>query len=481
MAIKKLPKEVSSIIKALQKAGYEAYAVGGCVRDLIIDRKPKDWDITTNALPEDIQRVFQESVYENDFGTVMVKTGSEDKILAIIEVTTYRQDVGYSDKRHPDKVNFTSKLEDDLARRDFTINAIALDGDRIIDPFNGQKDIENKLISTVGDPKERFGEDALRILRAIRFAVLLEFKITSKILLVISFFTSNLLVISAERIRDELFKIIMSDNPAEGIELMRKTGVLPYVLPELAKGVDVAQNKHHIYSIYEHSIKSLQITADKKYSLPVRLAALFHDIAKTQTKRGDGPDATFYNHDIVGAKVATKFLERMNVSRELINQVSHLIRNHMFYYNVDEVSEAGVRRLLKRAGGVDKFKDLLSLRIADRLGSGVPKAMPYKLRHLQYLIEKVSSDPISVGMLKVRGDDIMKILDIEPGPKIGLILNALLAEVLEDPKLNIKDYLTKRVGELAKKTNEELRSAVSVIEEKKEEVDLGVKKKHYIK
>ncbi|MBU4030879.1 HD domain-containing protein, partial [Patescibacteria group bacterium] len=255
---------------------------------------------------------------------------------------------------------------------------------------------------------------------------------------------------------------------------------LKYIIPELEKGIGVAQNRHHIYSIYRHCVLALKFGAKRKYGLEVRLAALLHDIAKPQTKRGQGEYSTFYNHDIVGARFAANILQRLRFPKKTIEKVAHLVRNHMFVYGVDEVSETGVRRLLRRVGR-ENMGDLLKLRITDRLGSGCPKAVPYKLRHLEYLIEKVSKDPISVKMLKINGDDLMKILETKPGPKLGLILNALLSEALENPKINTKKKLSEIAKELNKLSDKELKTRDKKIKEKKEEVDSEMKGKYWVK
>ncbi len=483
-----IPQEIKSIIGKLEKGGFEAYVVGGPVRDFLLGKVPKDWDITTNAKPEEIQKIFPESFYNNKFGTVtVVNKETEDERLRNIEITTYRIDVGYSDKRHPDEVKFAPNLKDDLARRDFTINAMAIrimnnelriTNYEIIDLFGGQEDLKNKIIRAVGDPNERFGEDALRMLRAVRFACQLDFEIEKNTFKAIQKNKDLMKFVSGERIRDEFEKIILSDRASEGIELLRESGLLKYIIPELEKGIGVSQNRHHIYTIYEHSVLSLKYCPSKK--LEVRLAALFHDIAKPQTKAGIGQDSTFYNHDYLGAKFAKKILARLKFPNKTIEKVSLLVKNHMFFYNVDEVSEAGVRRLIKRTGK-ENLKDLMDLRIADRLGSGVPKAKPYKLRHLEYLIEKVSKDPISAKMLKINGQDIMKILNVSPGPKIGAILKVLLSEVIEDPEKNTKEYLEKRTRELNKLSAEEIQKSEKVIKEKKEEEDLKDKKKFWVK
>ncbi len=472
----KIPKEVIFAIKKLKENGFEAYAVGGCVRDILIGKEPKDWDITTDAKPDQIQKIFPKNFYTNTFGTVTVFIDDFK-----IEITTYRTEENYSDKRHPDKVIYTKSLQEDLKRRDFTINAMALseNGD-IIDLFDGKKDLKNKIIRAVGNPKERFEEDALRIIRAVRFASQLNFSIEKKTEEEIKNLSENLKFISKERIRDELIKIIMSDNPKYGFDLMLKLKILKVVLPETEKGYKVSQNKHHIYDVYEHNTRALQYTADKKYSLEVRLAALFHDVAKPQTKRGEGYNATFYNHDIVGAKMTKNILKRLKFPSKIVEKVALLVRYHLFYYNVGEVTESSVRRLISKIG-LENIEDLLKVRYADRIGSGTPKAEPYKLRHFRYIVNKVSKDPISVKMLKINGNDLMEILKIKPGPKIGLILNALLSEVLEDPKKNNKDFLQKEAIKLNKASISELSEMVKKAEEKIKEIERTEKRKFKVK
>jgi len=492
--LSKIPNPVREILEKLQENNFEAYVVGGCVRDLLMDREPKDWDVTTNAKPEEIMEVFPDSFYENKFFTVGIKTGDEN--IPIVEATTFRIEQKYSDKRHPDEVKFAETLAEDLGRRDFTINALAIGAKsqpclpagrkskvksdfEIIDLFQGQKDLKNKTIRAVGNPDERFDEDALRMMRAIRFASELNFSIENKTLEAIKGNAKSLGYVAEERIKDELRKIILSDNPSEGIELLHKTGLLNYIIPELEKGYGVKQNRHHIYTIYKHNLLSLKFCPSAK--LEVRLAALLHDIAKPQTKRGEGENATFYNHDHVGKKVAEKILKRLRFSNDVVDKTILLIDNHMFYYNPDEVGESSVRRLIKKVG-LDNIKDLIDLRISDRLGSGVPKAKPYKLRHLEYIIDKVSSDAVSVKMLKINGNDLMKVLKIKPGPKIGAILDVLLSEVIEDAEKNNKKYLSQRALELDKVDLEKLRKmAKEKIEEKKEEDDEEIKKKHWVK
>ncbi|EKE18546.1 MAG: hypothetical protein ACD_9C00300G0001, partial [uncultured bacterium] len=494
--IKKIPSQVIEVLKKIEEAGFEAYVVGGCVRDLLLDKLPKDWDITTNAKPDEVVGIFPDSFYENDFGTVGVKVEKfiknvngllkEEREHDVIEVTTYRIESIYSDRRRPDEVKFATTLEEDLSRRDFTMNAIALRVKKqkksdfeIVDLYGGQDDIKNKIIKTVGDANERFGEDALRMIRAIRFHAELNFEIEKDTFEAIKKNAALVDHVALERIKDELTRVVLSENPAEGIDMMHRTGLLVHVIPELESGVGVAQNRHHIHTIYKHAILALKYCPSKK--LNVRLAALFHDIAKPQTKRGEGLYATFYNHDHVGAKIVRKILTRLRFSNEVIDNVSMLVDNHMFYYNPDEVGEASVRRLIKKVG-LDNMKDLMDLRISDRLGSGTPKAKPYKLRHLEYVIEKVSKDAVSVKMLKINGNDLMKDLALVPGPKIGAILEVLLAEVIEDAQKNNREYLLIRAKELSEEDLQKLREmAKEKIEEKKEEDDKEIKEKHWVK
>lgn len=475
-----IPKEIQNIIKALDQEGFEAYAVGGCVRDFLLGKKPQDWDITTNAKPEEIQKIFPKNFYNNKFGTVTVQTASDDETLKNIEITTYRIEAAYTDKRHPDKIKFTSSLEEDLSRRDFTINAMAMATDGvIIDPFNGQKDLKNKIIRAAGDANKRFNEDALRMLRAIRFSVQLGFKIEENTFNANKKNSSLLEKISKERIRDEFEKMIMSERPDEAILMMKDSTLMDFVIPELKFGIGVKQNKHHVYDVFEHCVLSLKYCKSNK--LEVRLAALLHDIAKPAVKQGEGYYSTFYNHDHLGAKFAKKFLQRLRFSNEVIDQVYTLIYNHMFYYDMGVVTEAAVRRMINRVGK-ENLKDLIDLRVADRLGSGAPKAKPYRLRHLEYMFDKVQYDPVSVKMLKINGDDLMRELKLQPSPTIGAILDALLAEVIENPKLNDKKYLLARAHDLARLDLTKIRGlAKERIETKKEEEDEEIKKRHWVK
>jgi len=483
-------------MQKIKEAHFDAYIVGGCVRDLLLEKTPKDWDITTNAPPEEIQKIFPESFYENKFGTVSVMTGSVEESLKVVEITPFRLEGKYSDKRHPDEIKFGKTLEEDLARRDFTINAIAMDviagvAPKIIDPFGGQKDLKNKTIRTVGNPEERFNEDALRLVRAVRFAAELGFEIEEKTQGAIRKLAVTLEFISKERIRDEFIKILIAGEAAWGVEFLEKLGLLKYVLPELIEGVGVVgvtkKKKSHIkydeLSVFEHHLKTLDYSAQQNFNLEVRLASLLHDLGKPRTKQGEGLEASFKAHEQVGSRMAIQALERLHFPKKVIEKTVSLVRWHFFFYNVDEVTEAGVRRLIRRVGP-ENIQDLLSLREADRSGSGLPKISPYRLKHLRYMIERVSRDAIHPKMLKIRGNDVMEILKIPSGPRVGWILNALLEEVLDEPKKNQEKYLVSRLKELGKLPDEELKKlsqeAINKKEELEEEIDESMKRKYNV-
>ncbi len=624
-----IPENIIKVIKKLEDNNFEAFVVGGCVRDLLLRTiygepvEPKDWDVATSAKPKEIQKIFPDSVYENDFGTVGVKLKAQNspacnashkdagrklktttqnskaekklkttnyKLQTIIEVTTYRIESKYTDKRHPDEIKFAETLEEDLSRRDFTVNAMALkikncesriknqedkphlnspltkgrksrkERDRqegwnfeIVDLFNGQKDLENKTIRAVGEANERFNEDALRMMRAVRFSCTLNggnkiqdtrykiqtnskfqsrseylglgtnseqitknklqtknkgidsdspariasqneaggeagmtnrrWEIETKTLEAIKKNAENLKYISKERIRDELNKIILSNQPARGIDLLVETKLMKYIMPEIGHTIGVRQNRHHYYgpynTVYKHMLASLEKCPSEK--LEVRLAAFLHDLGKPKSKRGQGELATFHGHEYISARLVEKIMKRLKYPRKIIDKTVLLVKNHMFYYNVDEVGESGVRKVVRKVG-LENINDLIDVRIADRLGSGVPKAVPYKLRHFKYMVEKVSKDPISVKQLKINGNDLIKKLEIKPGPKIGAILDVLLARVIDEPKLNTKKELLKLSKELEKENLPALRQmAKEKIKEEREKEDEGIKGKYWVK
>ncbi|MBP6860504.1 MAG: HD domain-containing protein [Candidatus Pacebacteria bacterium] len=455
-----IPNVVEKVAGDLRNAGFEAYLVGGCVRDLLLNRKPKDWDVTTNAKPGDIQRVFPDSFYENEFGTVGVKTGSEDETTAVVEVTPYRTETGYSDKRRPDEVIFGESLEDDLARRDFTVNAIALDDSKghIVDPYKGQVDLKAKVLRAVGVPSIRFEEDGLRLMRAIRLVAELGFVLDGETAAAISEKASNLGAISRERVRDELTRILMSDQPMMAFTLALQLGLLPHIVPDLPQSVGVAQNQAHSYDVFEHLMRSMQHAADKGWGFDIRLSALFHDIAKPDTRRWseEKQDWTFHGHEVVGSRVTRKALEDLRFSRETISKVVKLVRWHMFFSDPDQISLSAVRRMIVNVGE-ENIWDLLNLRICDRIGTGRPKEQPFRFRKYKAMVEQALRDPISVAMLKTDGRRLMSRFHVEPGPRIGWTLNALLEEVLIDPEKNTEEYMDSRAGELLALKDSELK------------------------
>lgn len=467
----RIPREVATVGEALRAAGFESYLVGGCVRDLIIGITPKDWDITTNALPEQIQAVFPDSFYENDYGTVGVKTGSEDESTAIVEITPYRTESGYSDKRRPDKVEFGTSLLEDLARRDFTINAIALDDSQghIVDPYKGQKDIKDKIVRAVGVPRERFDEDALRMLRAVRLVAELGFGIDGDTASAISENSKHLSHVSRERVKDELIRILNSSRPMDALVLAQKLGILEFISADLVRGIGVEQNQAHSYDVFEHLMRTMQHAADKNWDCDIRLAGLFHDVSKPETRRwsDEKKEWTFHGHEVVGSRVTKKALENLHFQRETIDRVVKLVRWHMFFSDPEQITLSAVRRMIKNVGE-ENIWDLLNLRICDRIGTGRPKEQPFRFRKYKAMVEQALRDPISVGMLKTDGSRIMEMFHVNPGPKIGWTLNALLEEVLDDSTKNTEEYLDKRTEELLNMSDDGLRKLGESGKQKKE-------------
>jgi putative nucleotidyltransferase with HDIG domain len=484
----KIPKEVAFTALILENAGFEAFLVGGCVRDLLLNRKPKDWDITTNATPEEIISLFPHTFYENRFGTVgIVNDDTDDETLKNIEITPYRIEGDYSDNRRPDSVIFSKNIEDDLKRRDFTINAIAYSFSKgLVDLYQGQKDLTEGIIRAVGVPDKRFAEDALRILRAVRFHSELGFVIeeeTEKAILENGHLLQN---ISKERIRDEFIKIVMSDRPMDGFLMMKKLNILSFVVPELLDTVDIEQNKAHSFNVWEHLLRTLQHSADKKWSIEIRLAALFHDISKPDTRRWGSEQGTwtFYGHEVLGAKKTKKILENLKFPSKIIDKVVILVRWHMFFSDTEQISLSAVRRMLVNVGK-ENIWDLMNVRVCDRIGTGRPKEDPYRLRKYHSMIEEALRDPVSVAMLKIDGKKLIELLHISPGPKIGYILHSLLEEVLEDPTKNTEEYLKNRAKELILLSDIELKKLGEKGKETKEEKDEAlikeIRSKHWVK
>lgn len=446
-----IPPEVENVSKVLSSTKFENFLVGGCVRDLLLGREPKDWDITTNATPTEIEALFEHTFYENDYGTVGVVNDEPSKeSVRVVEVTPYRTESAYSDFRRPDEVTWAKTLDEDLKRRDFTVNALAYDVEKkeVIDLFEGENDLRKKLIRTVGAPDERFGEDALRILRALRFASELGFAIESDTLSSIERNKHLLAHISKERIKDELAKIVMSPAPSIALGLATQLGILEYISPELTKGIGVEQNKAHAFTVWEHLLRTLDHAAKKEFPLHVRLAALLHDIAKPHTRKWINGQWTFYGHEVVGAKIARAILTDLKFPREVVEKVTKLVRWHMFFSETETITLSAVRRIVRNVGP-DLIWELMDVRACDRVGTGRPKETTYRLRKYHSMIEEVMRDPISVKQLNVNGADIMRLTGKPAGPHIGYILEILLSEVLEDPTKNARPDLEARIAELA--------------------------------
>lgn len=487
-----IPKEVSHVTSSLKAAGFESFLVGGCVRDLFLGKIPKDWDVTTNATPDQIISTFKKTFYENTYGTVGVvneeieDSDAEKQSLKIIEVTPYRIESAYSDSRRPDSVSFSKNIEDDLKRRDFTFNAIAYDPEnkKTLDLYGGLADLEKGIIRAVGNPKERFQEDGLRVMRAIRLHAELGFKIEEKTRDGIKEAASLLSKIAKERVRDELTRIIMSDHPMQALEMCHELGVLKYVMPDLERGIGVKQTQAHLFDVWTHLLKTLEHSAKKGWPLHIRLAALLHDISKPETRRkSPAGDWTFYGHDVVGERVAEKILKDLKFPNDLVEKVTKLVRWHMFFSDTEKITLSAVRRLVVNVGK-DNVWDLMNVRICDRIGTGRPKENPYRLRKYHAMIEEALRDPISVGMLKIDGKKIMEVTEEKAGPRVGYILHALLEEVLDDPTLNTSEVLEEKAKKMAKLSDSELKMAGDRGKEKKaiedEKLVKEIRNKHWV-
>lgn len=517
--------EPLAVMYLLQQAGYEAYIVGGAVRDLLrssqldIPLRDEDFDFTTNATPEHIQAVFVDSFYENKFGTVSVTsehlreliqlpallvktteiTSEKQRVIDIAraskihqslqgsssdpatqndttinpeqttlssphpyEITTFRSDGVYTDHRRPEEVTWGSTLEEDLARRDFTINAMAIKIDpeflsslfaqptneiapevvleeaqySVIDPHNGLKDIAEHTIQTVGDPHKRLEEDALRMLRAVRFAVQLNMQIAEATYQAITSHSALIQHISSERIREELNKMLISDYPKAAIELLDEAGLLQYILPELLLGKNVQQGGHHTTDVWTHALDALDSTPAK--DPVVRLATLLHDIAKPNTHQVIDGKPTFYNHEIIGSRIAKKIAQRLKYSHKDTDRIFALVRYHMFHYQPDQ-TDAAIRRFMRKVG-MENIDDILDLREGDRLGSGARKTS-WRLEEMKERMIEQLNQPLDVTDLAINGHDLITELNLKPGPIIGTLLHSLFEEVLENPELNTKEQL----------------------------------------
>lgn len=438
-----LTKEVNNILGKFKKAGFQIYIVGGAVRDLLMGKPVHDWDFTTNAKPEEILKLYSDGFYDNKFGTVGIPVGKD-----IFEITTMRKEGLYKDSRHPVEVSWTNKIDDDLARRDFTINAIALSDKEIVDPYKGQEDLKNKIVKTVGEPFMRFQEDALRLIRAIRIATQLNFEIEKETKNAISKNVDLIKNIASERIRDELFKILSSDNAYKGMILLREVGILQIILPELDKCFGIVQEgpKHdRVYDIGEHCLLALKFTPSNDPL--VRLAAFLHDVGKAPTvRKGNDGNVTFFGHEVAGGKIVLEISKRFNLSKKQTEKLYLLVRWHMFSVSEDQTDSA-IRRFIKNVG-VENIEDMMAIRVGDRLGGGTQTETSWRIEKFKERIKEVLKKPFSISDLKLNGNDVMKELNLKPGKKVGEILQKLFEEVLEDSSKNNKGYLLNRIKNL---------------------------------
>lgn len=420
------------LLDTLWSAGHAGYVVGGSLRDAVLGRDPDDWDLATDARPERLLQLFPGAVYENRFGTVAVRRRDET-----FEVTTFRSDHDYADFRRPHRIEFGDSVELDLARRDFTVNAVAWGRDprggaaepAHVDPFEGLRDVERRLLRAVGEPVRRFEEDALRMIRAVRLAATLGFEIEPATRDAIAARAELVAHLSGERIAAELLKLLAAERPSVGLRLLAETGLLPHVLPELAAERGLAQNKIPGDDLWDHTVRAVDAAPVNRPV--VRLAALLHDVGKPLT----AADGHFYGHDAVGADLARAVLERLHLPREVVTVVTHLVRQHMWSYD-DQWSDAAVRRFIRKVGP-SALDELFELRRADNIGSGQPEGAG-GLDALRRRVDAELAAEVALDRsdLAVDGDDLIRDVGLEPGPRIGRLLDELLERVIEDPALN---------------------------------------------
>jgi tRNA nucleotidyltransferase/poly(A) polymerase len=437
---KPLPQYIEHFMQTFRENGYLIYAVGGPVRDQILHRPVYNWDFTTNATPEQMLKLFPDAFCNNDFGTVSIIIQDKDEKI-LTEVTPFRNESSYSDNRHPDKIEWAQTLEEDVKRRDFTINALATDGKEIVDYVNGLEDMEKKIVRAVGDANKRFEEDALRLMRAIRFATQLEFMIEEETKAAIEKNSGRITNISWERIRDEFLKILASDHPAEGVLFLKQTGLLKHILPEVEACFGIEQKspgRHHVFDVGTHLIEALRGCPSGD---PItRFATLLHDIGKagTYAKDPETGTITFYNHEMVGAQQTEAIADRFRLSKKDKAKLVTLVRYHMFPVSENQTDSA-LRRFI-RTIGVDNLNEMLALRTGDRIGGGATPTSWRTELFKKRLIE-VQKKPFTVADLKISGHDVMKELNVKPGPEVGKILNDLFEKVVEKNLPNDRDVL----------------------------------------
>lgn len=438
MEKRQLSEKVRGVMQKIIDNGGEIYVVGGAVRDWVLKREVKDWDFATNLTPEEMKKIFPKNYfYENNFGTfsVVLKDGE------IFEITTYRSEKEYSDKRHPDKVEWGKTLAEDVERRDFTINALAMDiKGQITDMNGGIEDLNNRLIRTVGNPDDRFSEDALRMMRAIRIAAQIGFLIEEKTFESIQKNAKLIHEIASERVRDEIFKILLCKKPGDGLRLLKNSGLLAEIMPELLPGIGMGQKGHHIYDVWDHELEALNNCQSKD---PVtRLATLLHDVGKPVVMKEVNGEKTFHNHEVVGSRIAVKIGKRLRLSNKELEQLFILVRWHMFTVE-DTQTDKAVRRFIRNVTP-EYLEEMISLRRSDRLGSGA-KESSWRWELFKKRLVEVQKQPFTVKDLKVDGNDVMEILKIKPSRKVGEVLNKLFAEVEEKPELNVREVLLEKI------------------------------------
>jgi tRNA nucleotidyltransferase (CCA-adding enzyme) len=421
------------LLATLWRGGQAAYVVGGSLRDVLLGRDPADWDLTTDARPERLQALFPHSLYENRFGTVVVWSAGKQ-----YEITAFRRDVSYSDFRHPDAVEFGESIEEDLARRDFTVNAMAWgagpgDEPTFVDPYGGRDDLDRRLLRAVGDPDRRFGEDALRMARAVRLAATLEFQVEAGTFAAIGRNADLVRHVSGERICAELLKLLAAGRPSTGLRLMADSGLLAIIASDLDRQRGLAQNKIAGEDLWDHTLRTVDAAPPRQV---VRLAALLHDVGKPDTI-DDGP---FHNHETVGAEMARHFLSGLHAPRTLQERVAHLIRHHMFSYG-HTWSDAAVRRFIKKVGP-GCIQDLLALRAADNEGSGLPADAGH-IHELAARIEAELAANVALGrdQLAIDGNDLIVEFGMPQGRLLGRLLDDLTERVVAEPALNDRAIL----------------------------------------
>jgi len=424
---------VADLLSTLWHGGQAAYVVGGCLRDALLGREPADWDLTTDASPQRIQELFPRSVYENRFGTVVVRhAGSQ------FEITSFRRDVSYSDFRHPDAVEFGESIEEDLARRDFTVNSMAWgarsgEQSAFVDPYGGRDDLARRLLRAVGEPDLRFREDALRMVRAVRLAATLDFEVEAQTLASIGRNAGLAEHLSGERIFTEMGKLLNSDKPSVGLRLMADSGLLAVIAPDLDRQRGVGQNKIAGEDLWDHTLRTVDAAPNRSL---VRLAALMHDVGKPDTLA----DGHFHNHETVGSVMARDYLGNLHAPRVLQERVAHLVLHHMFMYQPNW-TDAAVRRFIGKVGP-GPIDDLLALRSADNVGSGLPP----DAGHIAELASRIGAQleshlVLTRKDLAVDGNELMTELGLSQGPLLGDLLNELTEHVVSEPALNDREIL----------------------------------------